>query len=470
MSNESTGLVKTIKESSVRWIDLQFVDLFGSLQHITVPAHTIGEFEEENGIGKLDGSSIKGFKAIFESDMVLVPDIKTFRKIPYSQETARIFCNVYESGKKERFERDSRYIAQKATGVLNEAGFDTSYWGPEAEFFVFDSVSVDTLNAYRGQSYSINSSEAAWNKELNNYPIKFKEGYYPATPTDTLSELRTKICVDLEDSFDIRIDAHHHEVATAGQIEIDMHYDKMVEMADMLVTYKYVVRNVSKMMGKIATFMPKPLFGDNGSGMHVHQSLWNKGRNIFYDSNEEYAQISTTCRYYIGGILKHARALSAILSPTTNSYKRLVAGYEAPIYLAWSKRNRSAAIRIPAYHDNESSKRIEYRSPDPAANPYLAFAAMSMAGLDGIKHKIEPGTPIDANIWHLNKTKRKEMGINELPASLEEALDELESDNQFLLGVFGRQTIETYLEMKREEAKQNSIRPTPYEFYTYLDA
>ncbi len=461
---EDVDLLARIKADGARWIDLQFVDFTGGLQHITVPAHTIGPSEIQVGVGKLDGSSIKGFKAIYESDMVLMPIASTYARIPWEPATARVFCDIYEAGGKERFTRDSRFIAQKAERELASHGFDVSYWGPEAEFFVFDSVTVDTLTPYKGQGYSINSREAAWNYEGNNIPIRFKEGYYPVPPMDALHEFRRNACNVLEDSFGVRVDAHHHEVATAGQVEIDMHYDELVRMADMLITYKYVMRNVAAQAGKVVTFMPKPLFGDNGSGMHVHQSLWDAGKNKFYDPSDSYAEVSQTCRYYIGGILKHGRALSAILSPTTNSYKRLVPGYEAPIYLAWSKRNRSAAVRIPAYHGGEHAKRIEYRSPDPAANPYLAFAAMAMAGLDGIKHKLEPGEPVDTNIWHLSPAKRKELGVGELPGSLEEALAALEADNAFLHPVFTPDAITAFTEIKREEAKQNSIRPTPYEF------
>lgn len=462
-------LLQQFKHDGIRWVDLQFVDLLGFLQHITVPAHAIGEGELKNGIGKLDGSSIKGFKAIFESDMVLFPDGSTYAKIPWEEKTCRVFCNVFEAGGKERFTRDSRFIAQKAERELAANGFDTSYWGPEAEFFVFDEVKFDTTTPYRGQSYSINSSEAAWNSQGTNFPIRFKEGYYPAPPVDSLQAYREKVCCLLEDSFGVKIDAHHHEVATAGQVEIDMHYAPLLEMADHLVTYKFVAKNVAAKEGKIASFMPKPIFGDNASGMHVHQSLWSGGRNKFFDESDEYAQVSQACRYYIGGILSHGRALSAIVSPTTNSYKRLVPGYEAPVYLAWSKRNRSASVRIPAYHSNEQAKRIEYRSPDPSANAYLAFAAMAAAGLDGIKKKIDPGDPIDQNIYQLTAEKRKEFGVKELPGSLEEALQELESDNAFLQPIFSKDAVEAHVDLKREEAKQNSIRPTPYEFAMYLD-
>ena len=462
-------ILDRIKADGIRWIDLQFVDFTGGLQHITVPSHHVGENEFEHGIGKLDGSSIKGFKQIFESDMQLMPDPATYRIIPWETSTCRIYCDIYEpSG--EKFSRDSRGIAKNAENEMQKQGFDVSYWGPEPEFFVFDSVKYDTYTPYKGQSYSIESSEGAWASAGTNYPIRFKEGYYPATPVDSLQEFRRQACTTMEDSFGIEIDAHHHEVATAGQVEIDMKYAALLRMADNLVTYKFVAKNLGKQHGKMVTFMPKPIFADNASGMHVHQSLWKEGKNKFYDESDDYAQVSQACRYYIGGLLEHGRALSALVSPTTNSYKRLVPGDEAPVYLAWSRRNRSAAVRIPMYHGGEGAKRIEYRPPDPSCNPYLAFAAMAAAGLDGIKRKLEPGNPVDQNIYHLTPSQRKELGIRELPGSLEQALEALESDSSFLQPIFGKDAVEMHLELKREEHKQNSIRPTPYEFQLYLDA
>ncbi len=466
---EASAVLERIRQDGVRWVDLQFVDFTGGLQHITIPAHHFGEGELEHGVGKLDGSSIKGFKQIFESDMVLMPDPATYARIPWEQYTCRIYCDIMEAGGTDRFTRDSRHIARRAEHELGKHGFDVSYWGPEPEFFVFDAVKFETHAPFKGQSYSVESSEAAWAAGGTNYPIRFKEGYYPAPPVDSLQEFRRQVCTLMEDAFGIEVDAHHHEVATAGQVEIDMKYAPLVQMADNLVTYKFVSKNLGKQHGKMVTFLPKPIFGDNASGMHVHQSLWGGGRNKFYDESDEYAGVSQTCRYYIGGLLEHGRALSAFVSPTTNSYKRLVPGYEAPVYLAWSRRNRSAAVRIPMYHGGEGAKRIEYRPPDPSCNPYLAFAAMAAAGLDGIKRRLEPGDSVDQNIYHLSPAKRKEFGIRELPGSLEEALAALESDSQFLEPVFGRDAVEMHLDLKREEHKQNSIRPTPYEFQMYLD-
>ncbi|MBI4362648.1 MAG: type I glutamate--ammonia ligase, partial [Euryarchaeota archaeon] len=300
----------------------------------------------------------------------------------------------------------------------------------------------------------------------------FKEGYYPAPPEDTLQDYRAEVCTILEDNYGLEMDAHHHEVATAGQVEINMKYNALTKTADNLVAYKFVAKNVAYNRGMIATFMPKPIFGDNASGMHVHQSLWKDGKNTFYDSRDKYAEMSQTCRYYIGGLKEHARTLSAFCSPTTNSYKRLVPGYEAPVYVAWSKRNRSACIRVPVYNKGErfsKLKRIEYRPPDTSCNPYFAFAAMVCAGLDGIKKKLDPGDPVDQDIYHLNAMQRKEFGIEELPGSLQEALNELSSDRDFLKPAFSDDLVEKWLEMKHEEYVQNSIRPTPFEFHQYFD-
>ncbi len=467
-----------IEKEKIRWIALQFLDVPGYLQHITIPSHVFKEETFKEGLGKLDGSSIKGFKAIFESDMVLQPDASTFADIPWTQHrTARMFANLYEAGGTERFSRDPRYIAQRAEEAVKKAGFDVSYWGPEPEFFVFDAVKMlpsygAARDAWAGVGYQIESKEAAWAQGGTNVPIRFKEGYYPAPPVDTLQDYRGEVCSLLEDVYGMEIDAHHHEVATAGQCEINMRYDALTKMCDNLVTYKFVAKNVAYMRGMIATFMPKPIFGDNASGMHTHQSLWKDGKNTFFDGRDKHAEISQTCRYYIGGLKEHARAMSAFCSPTTNSYKRLVPGYEAPVYVAWSKRNRSACIRVPMYQKGAAQshlKRIEYRPPDTSVNPYYAFSAMVAAGLDGIKKKIDCGDPVDKNIYHLSAMERKELGIQELPGSLQEALDELSGDRDFLKSIFPADLVDTWLELKHEEFVQNSIRPTPYEFYSYFD-
>lgn len=456
------------------------MDIPGYIQHITIPAYSLKEEDFKDGIGKLDGSSIKGFKAIFESDMRMVPDPTTCAILPWTDntphKTIRIIVDLYDSYGGPRFSRDPRHIAQKAEEAVKKAGYDISYWGPELEFFVFDSFKITpnfeaARDAWSGVGYEIESREAIWSNTSGiNHPIRFKEGYYPAPPQDTLQDYRNEVSGLLYDYFDIICDAHHHEVATAGQCEIDMKYDSLKKMADNVLTYKHVVKNVAYLRKMVATFMPKPIFGDNASGMHTHQSLWKNGKNIFFDPSDEYAEISQTCRYYIGGLMEHTRALCAITSPTTNSYKRLVPGYEAPVYIAWSKRNRSANVRVPVYEKGkEAPKRVEFRPPDTSCNIYYAFAAMVAAGLDGIKKKTDPGDPIDENIYHLSPEKRRELGVKECPGSLMEALAELESDRDFLKPIFPGDALDTWIELKTEEYKQNSIRPTPFEFYQYFD-
>ncbi|HKZ48242.1 MAG TPA: type I glutamate--ammonia ligase [Thermoplasmata archaeon] len=473
-------VLASVKKDGVKWLDLEFVDLLGGLQHITVPADTVTTDDFRDGIGKLDGSSIKGFKEIHESDMLLYPDPSTYNVLPWyddAHKTARLIVDVYEGGSHERFSRDSRFLAQKAAKYAADNGWDTSYWGPELEFFVFDGVRMlptpDAVrNPWAGCGYEIQSAESPWSREDgHHFPIRFKEGYYPAPPVDTLVDFRNEAGRILQEVFDIPLEAHHHEVATAGQGEINIRYDELVPMADKVVTYKYVLKNVAARMGKMCTFMPKPIFGDNASGMHVHQSLWNKGKNTFYDPNDEYAELSQTGRYYVGGLLEHARALCAFTNPTTNSYRRLVPGFEAPVFIAWSKHNRSANVRVPIYYTGvEHAKRLEYRTPDPSCNIYLAFAAMVSAGIDGIKKKTDPGDPVDEDIYKLTPAKRKEYGIRELPGSLKEAVDYLLTDYMFLKGVFTQDVIDTYTDIKLHEHLQTSLRPSPYEFYAYLDS
>jgi glutamine synthetase len=405
--------------------------------------------------------------------MILIPDPKTAIIDPVLEvPTLSIICDIYDPLTKEPYTRDPRYVAKKAEQYLRESGIaDVSYWGPEAEFFIFDDIRFDqTENA---GFYYIDSVEADWNtgREENpnlGYKPRFKEGYFPAPPHDSMQDLRSEIMLTLIKSG-IPIEVHHHEVATAGQGEIDMKFDSLTNMGDKLMMYKYVVKNVARKYGKVATFMPKPIFADNGSGMHTHQSLWKDGRNIFYDSSG-YALISETARYYIGGLLKHARSLMAFCAPTTNSYKRLVPGFEAPVNLVYSQRNRSAAVRIPVYTDNPKTKRIEFRPPDGSCNPYLALAAMLMAGVDGIKNKIDPGDPVDKDIYELSPEEAK--GIATVPASLEEAIAALEEDHKYLLegGVFTEDVISVWIEYKRErEIDELRLRPHPYEFYLYFD-
>ena len=463
--------LKVIKSNKIRWIDLQFTDLLGRLQHITIPSSKFTKETFIEGFGKLDGSSIKGFTEIFESDMVMIPIPESTKPIPWSPGVGRIIAEVHRGSGGGRFERDPRAIAEKAEKHQNELGYK-SYFGPEPEFFIFDAVNLDVSQPSSGIGYRIHAREAPW-ENSGGFMIRHKEGYYPAEPVDQLGGIRREIVETLESNFDFDIEATHHEVATGGQCEINFKYSTLVDTADKLQTLKYVVRNIAHGHSMLATFMPKPMFGDNGSGMHTHFSLWSADgkRNVMYDQADKYAEISKEGRYAIGGVLKHARSLSAIVSPTVNSYRRLIPGYEAPVYLAWSKSNRSAVVRVPTYFKGiEHAKRIEYRAPDPTCNPYLAFSAILMAALDGIKKKTEPGEPVvSENIWHMSSEKRKSLRIGEIPRSLNEALDSLENDKEFLKPVFANEILDTYIELKREECRVISSYPHPIEVYQYLD-
>ncbi len=471
MPSNAIEALNFLKENKIQWVDLQFTDLPGRLQHITIPASDFTEDSFKTGFGKLDGSSIRGFTTIYESDMVLQPIPETMALIPWTPGVARVLTRVFWGGNKGRFERDPRFIAEEAERFQSEQGY-VSYFGPELEFFVFDKVELDVALPQRGTGYKIYAREAPW-QTTNGHLIRYKEGYYPAPPVDQLMDVRLEAINVLTQYFGFIIEATHHEVATAGQGEIDFRFSTLADTADKVQTLKYVLKNVAAKHGMIATFMPKPMFGDNGTGMHTHFSLWTKDgkKNLMYDPNDEYAELSQFGRYVVGGILAHARALSAIVSPTVNSYRRLVPGFEAPVYVAWSKGNRSAVIRIPSYYKGmEKAKRLEYRAPDPSCNPYLAFSAILMAGLDGVNKKIDPGDPVDENIYHLSPEKRKSLGIKELPRSLDEALDELESDNEFLKPVFNSSILSTYIDLKREEAKTLQMYPHPMELYYYLDS
>ena len=470
-------VLKAVKELKVRFIDLQFTDLPGRLQHTTVSAHELSLDSFEMGFPKLDGFSVRGFVGIHESDMVLVPDPSTFALIPWMKEehrTARMLCDVYWGFGEGRLSRDPRNIAQRAEQVLKDTLGEgsISYWGPEPEFFVFDRVEWDVLMPFRGQSYRVESREAAWSWGGTFYPIRFKEGYYHTPPHDTLMELRSECIRLLEDYFHVPCIVHHHEVATAGQGEINIRHDSLTNTADNLMTLKYVVKNVAHRMGMVATFMPKPIFSDNASGMHVHVSVWRNGQNLFYDPDDPHAELSQLGRYFGGGLLEHARSLAAIVAPTTSSYKRLVPGYEAPVYIAWGCRNRSACLRVPVYHKGAkaaSDKRLEFRPPDPSCNPYLCFAAILAAGLDGIKKKKDMGDPVDEDIYKLTPERRRQLGINELPGSLKEAVECLESDYEYLKPIFSQDAIDKIIENAMKEYTEVSIRPHPYEFYLYFD-
>jgi glutamine synthetase len=458
------------KKNKAVMVDLKFVDFPGTWQHFTIPIEELTDTVFTEGSG-FDGSSIRGWQAIQNSDMMVVPDPDTAVMDPFTNvPTLSMICNVVDPITRENYSRDPRNVAQKAEKYLKQTKIgDISYWGPEAEFFIFDHARYDQ-DSHSGY-YFIDSDEGIWNagKEgtnLGNKP-RHKEGYFPVPPVDTQLDIRSEMVLEMQ-KMGIMVEKQHHEVATAGQAEIDMRYDSLTNMADKMMMYKYIIKNVARRHGKTVTLMPKPLFQDNGSGMHTHQSIWKEGKPLF--AGKEYAGTSQLCLWYIGGILKHALALAAITNPTTNSYKRLTPGFEAPVNLAYSSRNRSAGVRIPMYTANPKAKRIEVRFPDPACNPYYAFAAMLMAGLDGIENKIDPGPPVDKDMYDLESHEAAK--IKQMPASLEESLRNLEKDHAFLLkgNVFTQDVIETWITYKREkEVDQVRIRPHPYEFFLYYD-
>jgi glutamine synthetase len=472
VSKSASDVQQLTKEARVKIVDLKFVDLPGVWQHFSIPAEDLDEDLFHDGIG-FDGSSIRGYQQIHESDMLLVADAETAYVDPNLEiPTLSLVCNVRDPITLQPYNRDPRYIAQKAELYLKGSGVaDVSYWGPELEFYIFDDVRYDQ-SAQSGY-YFIDSDEGVWNtgrSETPNlgYKIRHKEGYFPVPPADTLQDLRSEIILQMK-QMGVPVEVHHHEVGTAGQGEIDMKYAPLTKMADNVMYYKYIIRNVARKHKKVATFMPKPIFGDNGSGMHTHQSLWQGETNLFYDA-QGYGLVSTTAMHYIGGLLKHAPALLAFCAPTTNSYRRLVPGYEAPVNLAYSQRNRSAAVRIPVYSKSPKSKRIEFRCPDPSANPYLCFAAQLMAGLDGIANRIDPGGPLDKDLYDLEPEEAA--GIKSTPGSLGEVLDALEQDHDWLLrgDVFTADVIQTWLKYKRErELAPVNLRPVPFEFFLYFD-
>jgi glutamine synthetase len=458
------------KKNKVQVVDLKFVDLFGIWQHFSIPIEELNEGVFKDGSG-LDGSSIRGWKAINNSDMLAVPDPSTACLDPFTAvPTLSLVCNVVDPITREQYDRDPRNIALRAERYLKSTKIgDISYWGPEAEFFIFDQARYDQ-NSHSGY-YFLDSDEGIWNAGKDGVnlgaKIRHKEGYFPVAPTDTQQDIRSEMILEMQ-RCGIPIEKHHHEVATAGQAEIDLRFDSLVAMADKMMMYKYIVKNVARRHHKTVTFMPKPIFGDNGSGMHTHQSIWKDGKPLF--AGKEYAGISQMCLHYIGGILRHAPALAALTNPTVNSYKRLTPGFEAPVLLAYSSRNRSATIRIPMYSPSPKAKRIEVRFPDPACNPYLAFAAMLMAGLDGIENKIDPGEPMDKDLYDLEPQEAAR--VPTMPGSLDEALKNLEKDHQFLLkgGVFSEDLLETWISYKRsKEVDQLRLRPHPYEFFLYYD-
>jgi glutamine synthetase len=465
-------VMELARDAGALMVDLRFVDLPGQWQHFSIPVKELTEDLFIDGIG-FDGSSIRGFQHIHESDMLLMPDPTTAFMDPTLRiPTMVLTCDVVEPGTREPYSRDPRYVGRKAERFLAASGIaTTAYWGPEIEFYIFDSLRFDQ-SGHRGM-YEIDSDEGIWNSGRNGtanlaHRPRPKEGYFPVPPLDKFQDLRSEMVLQLQEAG-IDVEVHHHEVGGPGQAEIDIRYGTLVETADKVLKYKYVVRQTAAHAGKVVTFMPKPLFGDNGSGMHTHQSLWKDGISLFYD-REGYALLSEMARFYIGGLLKHAKAILAFAAPTTNSYRRLVPGYEAPINLVYSQRNRSACIRIPTYFSSPAARRIEFRSPDPTCNPYLSFSAQLMAGLDGIINRIEPPAPIDADIYELSAEEKK--GIAGTPGSLEEALDALEADQEFLKrgDVFTQDLIDAHIAMRRASAREVALRPHPYEFYLYSEA
>jgi glutamine synthetase len=464
-------VLRLIQEEGIEIVDLRFCDLPGMMQHFSVPAHALSEDAFEEGFG-FDGSSIRGFQKIHESDMLLMPDASTVVVDPFREHsTLNLNCFVQDPTTGQPYSRDPRYVAKKAEEHLRASGIaDTVYFGPEAEFFIFDDVRY--AQGVNGAFYEVDSVEGTWNTGNDDgpnlgYKLRPKEGYFPIPPSDHFQDLRSEMVLVLE-RLGVEMEVQHHEVATAGQAEIDMRFDTLLTMADKLMLYKYVVKSVSWRAGYTATFMPKPLFQDNGSGMHCHQSLWQGDQPLF--AGDGYAGLSDIGRWYIGGLLKHARAVLAFAAPTTNSYKRLVPGYEAPVNLVYSQRNRSAACRIPLYSQSPKAKRVEFRCPDASCNPYLAFSAMLLAGLDGVQNRIEPPPPLEEDLFDMPAEELAK--IPHTPGSLEEAMDALEADNDFLRagGVFTDDLIETWISYKRvEEADAVRLRPHPWEFMLYYD-
>jgi glutamine synthetase len=466
--------IKLAKDKEVKIVDFKLCDIHGTWQHFAVPVNELTEDIFEEGLG-FDGSSIRGWRAINASDMIVIPDAKTAFIDPFAANlTLSISCDVYDPLTRELYDRDPRGIAKNAEAYLKSTGLaDTAYFGPEAEFFIFDGIRYDTTS--NSSYYHIDSNEGTWNRGKEKeedgsanlgYKIRHKEGYFPVAPTDKLIDIRNEMILTMQ-ALGIAIEREHHEVATAGQAEIDIRFDTLLNTSDKMCLYKYICKNVAYKHGKTVTFMPKPLFGDNGSGMHTHVSLWKEGKPLF--AGNGYAGLSDMALFFIGGILKHAPALCAICNPTNNSYKRLVPGYEAPVNLAYSARNRSASIRIPTYSPSPKAKRVEYRTPDPAANPYLSNAAILMAGLDGVLNKIHPGEPLDKNLYDLPPEELAK--VPHVPDSLKGALEKLEADHAFLLkgDVFTKDFLDNYIEMKMGEYDAVRLRPHPYEFHLYFD-
>ena len=470
----SKDLLKWAKVEKVEFIDIRFTDILGTMQHFTMPLHAIDEEAFTFGIG-FDGSSIRGWKAINESDMLARLDATSSYIDPFFQhKTLVIIADIYEPSTGEPYSRDPRNVLKRAVQYMKSTGIaDTAYFGPEAEFFIFSNVQYS--HGKQASFYKIDAIDAEWNMGTDESPnlgfkMRPKEGYFPVPPTDQFQDLRSEMLILLE-KMGISTEKHHHEVAAPGQAEINLVLDEVLAMADKIQLYKYVVKNVARQSGYTATFMPKPIFNDNGSGMHTHQSLWKNGKNLFAGSDSDYGNLSQIGLNYAGGILENGPALLSFTNPTTNSFKRLVPGFEAPVNLVYSARNRSAAIRIPIAVTGDKARRIEFRTPDPSCNPYTAFAAMLMAGIDGVQNKVDPGKPVDQNLYEMPKEEQKK--LNQLPSSLTKALDSLEKNSDWLIkgNVFDNDYISNYISYKREEIEQVvNQRPHPYEFVLYYDA
>jgi glutamine synthetase len=467
---DSKTVLQFAQQNDAKILDLRFTDIPGLWHHVSYPIEQLTDACFDEGFG-IDGSSIRAWAGIHESDMLLKPDPNCHLLDPFTEvPTLVLVCDVVDPVTKQAYDRDPRFIARKAESYLASSGVaDTAYFGAEAEFFIFDNVRFDQREEYG--FYYIDAEEGRWNsgRAENNlgYRPRFREGYFPVAPTDHYQDLRSEMLLTMQ-SCGMEVECHHHEVASGGQTEIDLKFDSLLRSADKMLLFKYIVKNVASRNGKTVTFMPKPIFGDNGSGMHTHQSLWKGGEPLF--AGDGYAGLSQTALWYIGGLIKHGPALAAIIAPTTNSYKRLVAGFEAPVNLTYSRRNRSAACRIPMYSGASKSKRVEFRPPDPSCNPYMAFAAMLMAGLDGIENKMDPGPPLDKDIYELDPEQMS--GIASMPGSLEDALDALQRDYAFLLkgDVFTEELLRTYVDYKRsKEVDAIRLRPHPYEFALYYD-
>ena len=471
---DAKGVLEYAKKYNAKILDMRFIDVPGIWQHVSYPIGELGEDSFEEGFG-FDASSIRGWASIHESDMLLIPDPNTAFMDPFRTEPTLVMIgDATDPLTKKPYHRDPRHVAKRAEAYLASSGIaDKAFFGAEAEFFIFDSVRFDQASQHG--FYFIDSDEGRWNagregepdKPNLGYRTRYKEGYFPVPPSDHFQDLRTEMVLKME-SIGMGVECHHHEVATGGQAEIDLRFNTLLNSADNMMKYKYIIKNTAAKAGKTVTFMPKPIFADNGSGMHTHQSMWKGGKPLF--AGDGYAGLSQMALWYAGGLLKHARALSAIIAPGTNSYKRLVPGYEAPVNLAYSKRNRSAAVRIPVYSESPKAKRLEFRPPDPSCNPYLAFSAMLMAGLDGVKNKIDPGQPLDKDIFELDAAEAA--SIPSMPGSLDEALAELSKDHKFLTegGVFSEEYIELWINYKKKnESDAVRMRPHPYEFLLYYD-